>query len=84
MTELKDIGNEELLNKIDDGDNQDIFAELLFRLTEGEKDRKNLEQVCYLAVCNSIISRWKCAEMLGINLADLDNWLDDHQAKKDK
>lgn len=34
---LKDLSNEELVNKIDDGDNQEIFAEILSRLALGKQ-----------------------------------------------
>ena len=37
MTDLKEMSNEELLNRLDDGDNQDVHTELLSRLELGKQ-----------------------------------------------
>jgi hypothetical protein len=53
------------------------FKDLEQKVEEGQKALHGL----YLFVSSGIISRWRCAELLGINLADMDEW-EDCQAKK--
>lgn len=43
--DIKDMANEDLLNRLDDGDNQDVFDELLSRLKDGEKAIKACNEI---------------------------------------
>lgn len=44
--------------------------------------KRNLEQVCYVAVGNGVISRMLCAQTIGVNIADLDEWIIEYEKEK--